>query len=236
MCPGASEAMPMNEQIRREPAPAPRVSLEPDVQKVTTAIGFLIKEADCRGLTLTQYDIAKSLFLADRFHLNNFGRPITFDNYVAMKHGPVPSLAYDMLKLNTPMLRRYDVRGLPWQREQADHLGLGCFRFFESSIENEASILSASDIEVLSNALSTVKGLTFGQIRELTHGDIAYKEAWALVGEAKSNPMSLGLLYDLPDFEAAEEVQFISQQKSQNLSSDDDLESYLAEFEAGQHS
>lgn len=231
-----SEVAPMNAHVRNGPAPARRVQLSPDIEKVKIAVGYLIKVADRRGQTLTQYDIVKALFFADKAHLNNFGRPVTFDNYVAMNHGPVPSLAYDMLKRNDVMLRKYGVEALPWQSESAERLGFGCIRFFGSTVEGETEVLSASDIEALEDALSTVKGLTFQQIRDLTHGDPAYKEAWALVGEGKSMAMSLGLLYDVPDFDAAEEVRFISQQKNESLSDSDDLDTYLARFEAGKHS
>ncbi len=81
-------------------------------------------------------------------------------------------------------------------------------------------------------ALSIVTGLTFRQIRELTHGDAAYKEAWALVNEEKSMPMSLGLFYDLPDFAAAEDVRYVSQQISGSKSVDDEIDSILSALES----
>lgn len=46
----------------------------------------------------TFHHISKLLYFADRKHLKNYGRFICGDDYVAMKHGPVPSMVYDMLK------------------------------------------------------------------------------------------------------------------------------------------
>ena len=70
----------------------------PNGPKVWEAILHVIREADRRNIRVTQFEILKTLFLADRAHLNRYGRPITFDEYVAMQDGPVPSLAYDVLK------------------------------------------------------------------------------------------------------------------------------------------
>jgi uncharacterized phage-associated protein len=211
---------------------APTVILEPNPNKVVSAIGFLIKEAEERGVEVTQYDIVKSLFIADRSHLNRFGRPITFDNYVAMKHGPVPSLAYDLLKSNRIALVKYGIDNLPWSSESAEPIGAGCRLFHSSRITNEDQILSPSDMAALRDALTVISSLTFGQVRELTHGDVAYKDAWR-DGESQNAPMSLGLLFDTPDFEAAEEIGVSSRMASESERiSDGDIESYFAQFES----
>ena len=76
------------------------VHMKPNVGRILAALYHVIKEARDRKRDVSQYDLVKSLFLADRSHLNEWGRPITYDNYTAMKHGPVPSLAYDLLKAN----------------------------------------------------------------------------------------------------------------------------------------
>src|SRR3972149_11325135 len=40
----------------------------------------------------------KIAYFADRVHLQKYGRQICGDSYAAMRHGPVPSGIYDMLK------------------------------------------------------------------------------------------------------------------------------------------
>lgn len=205
----------MNAHIRTRASGAPRVRLEPDVDRIIAATGFLIKKAQREGVPLTQYDIVKSLFIADRSHLNKFGRLVTYDNYVAMKHGPVPSLAYDFLKLNKHALARHHLERLPWRRKSAEHLGKGCFVFYGAETD-ESETLSKSDIKALDAALAVVTQLSFGQVRELTHNDAAYKEAWRPAQGLTSFDMSLGLLFDSPDFEAAEDIQFLSRQRADN--------------------
>ena len=83
------------------------------IEKSLAAICHVIGLAEKSEYQLTQYDIVKTLFLADRQHLNEFGRPITFDNYVAMTHGPVPSCSYDLLKSNEYRIRHLRLKALP---------------------------------------------------------------------------------------------------------------------------
>ncbi|OQY45782.1 MAG: hypothetical protein B6240_08350 [Desulfobacteraceae bacterium 4572_87] len=44
------------------------------------------------------HKVFKILFFADQKHLSRYGRPVVGDYYVAMRHGPVPSRIYDILK------------------------------------------------------------------------------------------------------------------------------------------
>lgn len=49
------------------------------------------------GGVLPYMKLLKLLYLADRKALLELGRPITFDRYVSMKHGPVLSQTYDLI-------------------------------------------------------------------------------------------------------------------------------------------
>ena len=44
------------------------------------------------------HSVSKALYFADKEHLSKFGSLITGGAYVAMRHGPVPSGIYDLLK------------------------------------------------------------------------------------------------------------------------------------------
>jgi len=191
---------------------APVVDLEPAEDKIIEAIAFVIAEAERRDLTVTQYDIVKTLFLADKAHLNAYGRPVTFDNYHAMAYGPVPSLAYDLLKGRLSALHRHPVSKLPWSRRKAPEINQNANVYFGAKSEWDEDVLSESDVDALKNALVVVKSLTFGQIKRLTHEDPAYVEAWN-PDESPSSPMSYSLLFDNADQEQAEVVLYFSKSR-----------------------
>jgi uncharacterized phage-associated protein len=187
---------------------APRVRLKPNVQKIVAAITYVIARADARRISVTQYDILKTIFIADKTHLNKFGRPITFDNYYAMRAGPVPSLTYDFLKEKATALSMAHLHRLPWDRQAG---GAGRFLYTNADPTKIDDHLSESDKLALADAFTTIKSLTFVQIIALTHDDPAYKEAWqGGESESKAFLMSLGMLFDAPDFDEAEALQFRS--------------------------
>jgi uncharacterized phage-associated protein len=45
------------------------------------------------------YNVLKVFYLADKLHMERYGRFIFDESYSAMKKGPVPSTAYDLIKV-----------------------------------------------------------------------------------------------------------------------------------------
>ena len=167
----------------------------------------MIALAEKERRRVTQYDILKSLFLADKIHLNKYGRPVTFDNYVAMRAGPVPSLAYDFLKEDKTALTKNCIKSTPWDREFS---GGGKFVYSNANLIPYHGVLSDSDKDALYQAYNVISSLNFAQIRRLTHEEPAYIEAWKDSENRKAFGMSVGMLFDPPDFEQAEAVAFLS--------------------------
>lgn len=184
----------------------PIVKLEPNVEKIITAISFLIAEADKLGQILTQYEIGKTLFLADRKHLNDYGRPITFDNYYAMQYGPIPNLTYDLLKGNKRAITKIGGK-VPWTTKKSE----GTKLLFSLKKQTQTDSLSSSDKEALSFGLELIRQLSFSQIVNLTHKDRAYSQAWDNKDEDdKRALMDLACLFDTPNIEAAQQLAFVS--------------------------
>lgn len=68
-----------------------------DHKKATQTINFFaIKE----GGEIDKLKVIKLIWLADRYHLRKYGRPISNDYYYAMKLGPVASFAKDLTGFN----------------------------------------------------------------------------------------------------------------------------------------
>lgn len=177
------------------------VEMKPNVDRIVAALHFVMSEGQRRRRNVSQYDLVKTLFLADRAHLNEWGRPVTYDNYSAMLHGPVPSLSYDLLKGNEKAIRDHHLHGLPWN--SVPHMNSVKHFFPVDDALDPNDFLSESDIEVLREALGVVLSLDFGQIRRLTHEDPAYVDAWRQDGGRAAYAMKLGLLFEEPNFEQA---------------------------------
>lgn len=118
------------------------------------------------------HKIFKVLYFADVEHLNKYGRPITGDTYIAMEFGPVPSAIYDMFKA---------VRGDGNQGEDTPVLKNDIVvrdRYYVEPIHDaDTRMLSASDIEILDDALAKYGKLSWDEIVQQSH---AY--AWKHTG------------------------------------------------------
>ncbi|HAG84687.1 MAG TPA: hypothetical protein DCL61_26935, partial [Cyanobacteria bacterium UBA12227] len=66
-----------------------------NIDKGIDAILYIIQN----GAKPTFHHISKVIYFADKEHLQKYGRLIFGDHYVAMKHGPVPSEIYEILKV-----------------------------------------------------------------------------------------------------------------------------------------
>ena len=194
--------------IRRE---KPRVyEMTPHVDKIVEAILFVIEEAEHRGDAVTQHDISTVIFFADRSHLNRYGRPITFDNYVAMETGPTPVTAFEILDENENALRRLGVLPL-WSKVPAPELGRGNFVYRKPERRATNDVLSESDMEELSSALTFIKSRSVWEIRRLTLEDRAYLSAWEGGGGKRQYPISYALFFDPPNHQKAAELSFYSE-------------------------
>lgn len=175
------------------------IRLNPNRARLLEAILYLIEEAARRQLYVTMYDIVKSLFIADTKHLNLHGRPVTFDNYVAMENGPVASEAYDMLKPTYDWFNRMGLNAAPWSRRRSPSDGPNAFRYDANRPANRKK-LSQTDLEALNEGLTLVKSLKFGGVKDFTHRHRAYLGAWK-EGAGKVFDMDYRLLLDEDDEE-----------------------------------
>ena len=115
------------------------------------------------------YDTLKLLYLADKLHLQRYGRFIFGDWYSAMEYGPVPSHAYDVVKY---------VRG-----DRPTSLAMHAKSAFRVDPQTHAisvlrepdlGELSATDIECLSEIIAKYGSIGFSALKKLSH-DAAYE-------------------------------------------------------------
>lgn len=67
--------------------------IEFDHKKATQALNYF---AQREGSKIGKLKAIKLMWLADRYHIRRFGRPVVNDTYMAMKYGPVGSAVKDI--------------------------------------------------------------------------------------------------------------------------------------------
>src|ERR1041385_8562498 len=65
-----------------------------DKRKAIETIIYVARKAPIAD----RFHVCKIIYFADKYHLQHYGRFVFGDYYVAMKNGPVPSGAYDVIK------------------------------------------------------------------------------------------------------------------------------------------
>lgn len=130
-------------------------------QKAIAAARYLLSEK-LHGKA-NYFRLLKLIFLADRYHVRNYLRPVTTDRYVAMEHGPVASFLYNVFK------------GVRASGGQIRKISDEQFKLEAGSKQPNYEYLSQTDLEALDFAFDKFGHLNRWELRDLVH---AYPE-WA---------------------------------------------------------
>lgn len=112
----------------------------------------------------TFHQIAKLMYFADKCHLEHYGRLMMEETYIAMKHGPVPSLVYHILTA---------YRTFPPQN--AAFIVVNKFEIKPKRMANLDN-LSESEIKSLDYSIKNYSHCSFGELTKLSH-DSAWESA-----------------------------------------------------------
>ncbi len=148
--------------------PAPMASFKFEEQKAVAALLYI---CESYGGTCDKYAIMKILYLAERLHLSKYGRPITGDDFITMKYGPVPTCTYDIIKSGASQGKIFDHKYnnlIPVQKSDLDEL-------------------SGSDIECLNEVIAENTMHHFEIMKKKTH-DAAFEKTKAELGMGYSIP------------------------------------------------
>jgi uncharacterized phage-associated protein len=162
-----------------------------DVLTLKAAVLYILNKA---GGALDKYHIYKSLYFANKEHLNKYGRLITSDTFFALPHGPVPTKLANVLdSMNGRGIRCRD-RGLfaPILKS-IEHCGFDADNFFAAKESPDMDELSKSDIECLEFGLNRCIGREFVEIRKESC-DSAWVKAFK-----KNHPKTIDVLDMIDD-------------------------------------
>lgn len=132
-----------------------------DSEKIVEAIVYIAGRLKPQHSTI--YTALKILYFADKIHLNEYGRLITGDRYVAMRNGPVPSASYDIVK---------SVRGDGYSMNSAH--AESSFNVTDKYIITplrvaDLDLFSDSEIECLDKVIEEYGDKSFGELKEKSH-------------------------------------------------------------------
>ncbi len=152
-----------------------------NAQKALEVIVWIAGKKTCVDV----YCILKTLFFADYYHLNKYGRTISGDSYKALPYGPVASGTYDILNEDSLAIEMATENSSPLPFRKENKKDIKALR------KPNLDMLSKSDIEALEHGWETVKkyDFDFNQIKNKTHEYTAYKKAWARRGLLNTAPM-----------------------------------------------
>jgi len=136
------------------------IHLKFDFKKATQTLNFFANKFNGR---ISKLHALKLIFLADRYHFRKFSRPITMDQYFAMKRGSVASMTKNIADLNEEYLSANMLEyAMKFIKKSPPY-------YIESTQDIDYGELSESDVEALNFIFSKFGKLTPDQLTKLTH-------------------------------------------------------------------
>ena len=163
-------------QAPSETAANDQLRFVPKRDKIVEGMLLLVEQAGAEATTLNVESAMMAMFLADKSHLDDYGRPVSFDNYIAAKIGPRGEAVSGMLGAGCDW-STLGVGEKPWSVELTE----GERRLHANRKANRRR-LSETDVEHLTEALAIVIRLSDDELRQMALEQPAYAAAW-LAGE-----------------------------------------------------
>jgi len=138
-----------------------RDNLDFNYKKATQAVNYFANKQNNK--VINKMKALKLIWLADRYHIRRYGRPITGDEYMAMKLGPVASSLKDIIEQHDPYL---DDAELSYS---AAYIILNGANHIKSKDDVDLDVFSETDIEALDFVYKSYGHLDQFELSELSH-------------------------------------------------------------------
>jgi len=126
------------------------------------ALQALVRFGNLGGGSLNKMKALKLIWLSDRYHLRQYGRTITGDQYFAMKNGPVASCTFDLLKGSGISFDRGEMQNI------AKYLTSSQYNYSVGG-EADMDVFSETDIEVMDLIWEKYNHYDHFALSELSH-------------------------------------------------------------------
>lgn len=152
----------------------------------------------------SKYQAVKLFYLADKQHLERYGRPITFETYYAMEYGPVGTTTKDLIEEKPKALADAGISALPFALHRTRKANGEDKRVLGKPLrDTDFTLFSKSDIAVFDEVLERYGQFSFDDLYDETHRHDAYTQAWAKRGTSKRYPMDYAEMIEEPGRRAA---------------------------------
>jgi uncharacterized phage-associated protein len=151
------------------------LKFRPKIRKIVELLLYLAYKRP----NADKYQAVKFFYLADREHLNRYGRPISFENYYAMSYGPVASTVLDLLNGNLGAAKAVGIDKLPFATEIGEAKNGSETTFIRKPFRKvNYDLFSKSDIEVFDEIVDKYRDSSFDDLFKATHEHFAWLNAW----------------------------------------------------------
>jgi len=161
-----------------------------DTEKALEVILYISK------YTHNLFNIVKTLYFADKLHLEKYGRQITGDYYIAMNKGPVPSGAFDLIKFARGDKFNFEEKIVKVKPEIA--LKVVDKNQVYPNRAPDLDLLSESDVECLNEAIKVYGKMSPFRLQEIVQAEKSYKKNKRTFGNKKI-PLKDIILLDVPN-------------------------------------
>jgi uncharacterized phage-associated protein len=167
-----------------------KMMLEFDYKKATQAINFLAKK---EGGQIDKLKLIKLVYLADRYHLRRYGRPMVNDAYLAMPLGPVGSSVKDIAEFSAFLddaERKY----------AGAYLKKGDAHQVASIADVDGNVFSKTELEALEFAYTEFGNTSASKLVDITHRYPEWDKFKSALqsGETTREPMSYTDFFNNP--------------------------------------
>jgi uncharacterized phage-associated protein len=147
----------------------------PKIEKIIEMLLYLAEKRPGAD----KYQAVKFFYLADREHLNRYGRPISFENYYAMSYGPVASTVLDILNGQKWPLDAVGIQELPFKTEIAKTKNGRDTTFIRDKLRDvNLDMFSKSDLKIFDEVIAKYRDASFDDLFKATHDHFAWSNAW----------------------------------------------------------
>ncbi len=132
-------------------------------KKATQALNYFARKKDGK---INKMKAIKLVYLADRYHIRKYGRPIVGDIYMAMKYGPVGSMALNVADLDDSLdhvCTKYANAVIGHDKEDEK------VRTIFSKKEVDLDVFSQSDLDAFEAVYKEFGGYDEFELAEITH-------------------------------------------------------------------